>query len=48
MGLMGKSKAFGLNVVGNPLWQKIGQHFLTSVLKDYYVSLTSPLVLHAI
>ena len=39
MGLMGKSKAFALNVVGNPVWQKVGEHFLTSVLKDYYVSL---------
>ena len=38
MGLMGKSKAFALNIVGNPLWQKVGDHFLTSVLKEYYVS----------
>lgn len=38
MGLMGKSKAFAVNVVGNPLWQKVGEHFLTSVLKNYYVS----------
>ena len=38
MGLMGKSKAFALNIVWNHLWQKVGQHFLTSTLKDYYVS----------
>ena len=41
MGLMGKSKAFAINIVGNPVWQKVGQHFLTSVLEDYYVSFAS-------
>ncbi|KAI9793231.1 MAG: hypothetical protein M1816_000652 [Peltula sp. TS41687] len=37
MGLMGKSEQFALNVVGNPVWQKVGEHFLTSVLADYWV-----------
>jgi ectoine hydroxylase-related dioxygenase (phytanoyl-CoA dioxygenase family) len=37
MGLMGKSEKFALNVVGNPIWQRIGEHFLTSVLNDYWV-----------
>jgi len=39
MGLMGKSKAFALNVVGNPIWQKIGEYFLTSKLQHNWVSL---------
>lgn len=41
MGLMGKSKTFALHVVGNPLWQKVGQHFLSSKLSDYWVGLVA-------
>lgn len=37
MGLMGKSEKFALNIVGNPVWQKVGEHFLTSVLNEYWV-----------
>lgn len=35
---MGKSKAFALHVVGNPVWQKVGEHFLTSRLEWTWVS----------
>lgn len=39
MGLMAKSKTFAMDVVGNPVWQKVGEHFLTSTLQDYWVSI---------
>lgn len=37
MGCMGKSKAFANHIVGNPIWQKIGEHFLTSRLEWNWV-----------
>jgi hypothetical protein len=41
MGLMGKSKAFALYVVGNPIWQQVGDYFLTSKLQHCWVSIVS-------
>lgn len=38
MGLMGKSKAFAINVVGNSIWQKVGEHFLSSKLEWNWAS----------
>lgn len=38
MGCMGKSKAFANHIVGNPIWQKIGEHFLTSRLEWNWAS----------
>lgn len=38
MGCMGKSKAFAKHIVGNPIWQKIGEHFLTSRLEWNWAS----------
>ncbi|KAF1960674.1 phytanoyl-CoA dioxygenase family protein [Byssothecium circinans] len=37
MGLMGKSNAFALSIVGNPVWQRVGKYFLTSVLENNWV-----------
>lgn len=37
MGLLGKSEQYALNIVGNSVYQKVGNYFLTSVFKDYCV-----------
>jgi hypothetical protein len=39
MGLMGKSKAFAMNVVGNEIWQRVGEYFLTSRLQHNWVTI---------
>ena len=36
--LLSKSETYALNLVGNPVWQKVGEYFLTSTLEDYWVS----------
>jgi hypothetical protein len=41
MALMGKPKAFALNVVDNEIWQSIGEHFLSSKLMYNWVSNTT-------
>lgn len=37
MGLLSKSENFALSIIGNSVYQKVGDHFLTSVFTDYYV-----------
>ncbi len=37
MGLLGKSQHFALDIVGNSVYQKVGDYFLTSIFTDYYV-----------
>ena len=34
----GKKRSVCPDVVGNSVWQKVGEHFLTSVHKNCYVS----------
>lgn len=36
-GLMTKSPSIALHVVGNPIWQKVGKHFLQSVMENFWV-----------
>ena len=35
--MVSKSETYALHMVGHPVWQKVGQHFMTSTLKDYWV-----------
>ena len=35
--ILSKSETYALHLVGNPIWQKTGEYFLTSTLKDYWV-----------
>ncbi|KAI9703844.1 MAG: hypothetical protein M1836_007616 [Candelina mexicana] len=37
MGCLGKSKTFALRIIGNSIWQKVGEHFLSSTLKYNWV-----------
>lgn len=42
MECLGKSKAFAINVVGNELWQEVGEYFLTRKLEYNYISYFPP------
>ena len=35
--IISKSETYALHLVGNPIWQKTGEYFLTSTMKDYWV-----------
>ena len=36
--MMSKSETYALHLVGNPVWQRVGEYFLTSTLQDYWVT----------
>ena len=36
--MLSKSHTYALELVGNPVYQRVGEYFLTSELKDYWVS----------
>ena len=42
--MMSKSETYALNIVGNSVWQKVGEYFLTSTLKDYWVNQSPPYI----
>lgn len=39
-GLLSKSKTYALNIAGNSIWQKVGERFLTTTMRNYWVSWT--------
>ena len=39
--MVSKSETYALQMVGHPVWQKVGEHFMTSTLKDYWVRCTA-------
>ena len=40
--MMSKSETYALHFVGHSVWQKVGEHFMTSTLKDYWVIYSAP------
>lgn len=37
LSMVSKSETYALEMVGHPVWQRVGEHFMTSTLKDYWV-----------
>ena len=36
--MLSKSETYALHLVGHPVWQRVGEYFLTSTLENYWVN----------
>lgn len=40
LSMVSKSETYALHMVGHPVWQRVGEYFMTSTFKDYWVNPT--------